>query len=65
MLQGHVGAKVAVSDGRAASSKGLLQLICARCAFPPFRHLCCAKQQIWTPTRVMRSEMLQGHVGAK
>eukprot|EP00961_Rhodomonas_salina_P290166 3921011-Rhodomonas_salina.1 len=61
MLQGHVGTKVAASDGRAASGKGSLQQICARRAFQPIQHLCHAKQRIWTPTRVMRSEMLQGH----
>eukprot|EP00961_Rhodomonas_salina_P194496 2625700-Rhodomonas_salina.1 len=31
----------------------------------PIQHLCRAKQPIWTPTRCMRSGMLQGHVGAK
>eukprot|EP00961_Rhodomonas_salina_P224776 3038689-Rhodomonas_salina.1 len=60
MLLGHVGAKeaAAASDGHAASSKGLLQQICARRAFPPIQHLCHTKQLIWSLTRVMRSGML-------
>eukprot|EP00961_Rhodomonas_salina_P168957 2276616-Rhodomonas_salina.1 len=65
MLGGHVGVKVAASDWCAASCKGCLQQICAQRAFQPIQHLCHAKQRIWTLTRVMHSEMLGGHVGAK
>eukprot|EP00961_Rhodomonas_salina_P042710 574324-Rhodomonas_salina.1 len=57
-LLGHVGTKVAVSDGRAASCKGRLQQICARCAFLPIWHLCHAKQRICATTRVMCSGKL-------
>eukprot|EP00961_Rhodomonas_salina_P223946 3028429-Rhodomonas_salina.2 len=59
MLQGHVGAKVAASDGHAASSRAVLQQICAGLTFEPIQHLCSAKELICTLTHCMCSGMLQ------